>query len=451
MKCPKKMIILRKLLAPIFGNDRQRRAARCQPLVEVLEDRCVPSTYTITDLGTFGGADSQAFSVNEKAQVAGFATTSDDLPFAFRWDDGHLTNLGTLGGLVAIGLGINNDGHVVGTANTTAPDTVNGGQQNHAFLWSRGVMRDLGTVPGTINSDAWAINARDQVVGWSYNLPPDDVDPATNPGNSHPFIWDRGVMKELTLAAGMTNGFAGAINEAGVIAGNGFDGSTLHALVWRADKSGAYVPLDLGFPAGTGRSSLRGINNDGDVVGDARFIGGPGHAFWWRLDRHGHYAPTDLGTLGGRGSGALDINNRGQIVGRSSIAGGALHAFLYDAAGMHDLNDLVPPDSGWLLDTARSINDRGQIVGLGIHDGEFHAFLLNPSESGSHARSILVHAGQSIQAAVDAALPGTTIRIEPGTYAEAVHVAKPNLHLIGLNGPHGEGVVIVNPSDEEDG
>lgn len=348
--------------------------------VERLQDRCVPAAYAITELGTFGGSESHGFSINEAGQVAGFGTTSDELPFAFRWDHGQSTNLGTLGGFVSVGLGIDDRGRVVGTANNTDPDTVNGGQQNHAFLWDHGTMRDLGSVPGTINSEGWAVNNRAQVVGWSYNLPPDFVDPAANPFNSFPFVWQDGVMTALPMPA-MTNGFAGAINASGLIAGNAFDGATLHAMVWQQDQTGAYVPLDLGFPAGTFRSSLRGVNNQGDVVGDARLIGGPGHAFWWQPDGHGGYVARDLGTLGGFGSGALDINNRDQIVGRSRSAGGAQHAFLYDTTGMHDLNDLIPTGSGWVLDTARGINDRGQIVGVGIHNGEFHGYLLTPTHA----------------------------------------------------------------------
>jgi probable HAF family extracellular repeat protein len=424
--------------------------------LEFLEHRSLPSVYTVTDLGTFGGTESHGYGINEAGQVAGFATTADELPLAFRWDRGQLTDLGTLGGLAAIGFGIDDRGRVVGTANNTDPDTVNGGEQGHAFLWDRGSLRDLGTVPGTINSDAWAINSRGQVVGWSYNLPPDFVNPVTTPHNSHAFVWDGGVMTDLALPDGMKNSFAGAVNDSGVIAGNAADGSTLHALVWRKYRTGTYVPLDLGFPAGTFRSSLRGINNDGDVVGDARLTGGPGHAFWWNPDGHGGYLPTDLGTLGGFGSGALDINNRDQIVGRSRAADGQQHAFLYDAAGMHDLNGLIPADSGWVLDTARSINDRGQVVGVGIHDGEFHGFLLTPTHGYTASATpgpqrVVVYAGKSIQAAVDAALSGTAIYIQPGVYAESVHVAKPDTRLIGPTGPRGERVFVTNPGDEEDG
>ncbi len=64
---------------------------------------------------------------------------------------------------------------------------------------------------------------------------------------------------------------------------------------------------------------------------------------------------------------------------------------------------------------------------------------------------IVVHAGGSIQAAVDAAGRGAVIEIEPGTYAEAVHVAVPGLKLVGRRGKQGGGVIIVNPGTAEDG
>jgi parallel beta-helix repeat protein len=54
-----------------------------------------------------------------------------------------------------------------------------------------------------------------------------------------------------------------------------------------------------------------------------------------------------------------------------------------------------------------------------------------------------VHPGQSIQAAIDAAAPGTTILIDPGTYRQSVTVAKPGITLAGKGGPGS--VVLENP------
>ena len=66
------------------------------------------------------------------------------------------------------------------------------------------------------------------------------------------------------------------------------------------------------------------------------------------------------------------------------------------------------------------------------------------------APDIVVPAGGSIQAAVDAAGAGSVIHIEPGTYSEAVTIDKPGIKLIGLDGSEG-GVVIENPGGEENG
>ena len=43
-----------------------------------------------------------------------------------------------------------------------------------------------------------------------------------------------------------------------------------------------------------------------------------------------------------------------------------------------DLNTLLPDGSGWTLFDAQAVNSRGQIVGGGIHNGEFHAYLMTP-------------------------------------------------------------------------
>jgi len=63
---------------------------------------------------------------------------------------------------------------------------------------------------------------------------------------------------------------------------------------------------------------------------------------------------------------------------------------------------------------------------------------------------ITVHAGESIQVAVDVAQPGALIKIEPGTYSESITVSKAGIKLVGIT-QNGAGVIIQNPGDEEDG
>src|SRR5262245_31838386 len=62
--------------------------------------------------------------------------------------------------------------------------------------------------------------------------------------------------------------------------------------------------------------------------------------------------------------------------------------------------------------------------------------------------SVTIGPGDSIQATVDAAMPGTTIYLRPGTYVQSVVVNKPDIHLVGL-GPRKP--VIADPAGTGDG
>jgi probable HAF family extracellular repeat protein len=67
-------------------------------------------------------------------------------------------------------------------------------------------------------------------------------------------------------------------------------------------------------------------------------------------------------------------------VGESNSATGD-SAFLWTSkSGMQDLNNLLDASgNGWALKQADGINDRGQIVGYGVHNGVTHGFLLTPT------------------------------------------------------------------------
>ena len=54
--------------------------------------------------------------------------------------------------------------------------------------------------------------------------------------------------------------------------------------------------------------------------------------------------------------------------------------------GLRDLNDLIPPNSGWVLKEARDINNSGDIVGYGSINGVNHAFLLERFDGGFAVR-----------------------------------------------------------------
>ena len=214
--------------------------------------------------------------------------------------------------------------------------------------------------------------------------------------------------------------FVTGVNNRGQIVGQNagyseFTGSTVdteflgHATSWKeagitAWDSGATDlgalggAADLGYPFGYS-SSANGVNDLGQVVGysttvpmyyDPAWAGWDGsvpiHAILWATSS----GLSDLGTLTDDAfSAASKINLFGQVIGTSGNSAvfdqssqrykvvGRPFIWIRNS-GMRELNTLIPPNSGWLLNTATDINIGGQIVGTGTHNGQTHGFLLTP-------------------------------------------------------------------------
>ena len=95
---------------------------------------------------------------------------------------------------------------------------------------------------------------------------------------------------------------------------------------------------------------------------------------------------TDLGTLGGKSSQAGNgeflneggINDFGEAVGVAETANRGLHSFIFSHGGITDLSLLAPVVAvGWTDIVVNSINNNGQMVGYGDHNGNSEAFLLS--------------------------------------------------------------------------
>jgi probable HAF family extracellular repeat protein len=77
----------------------------------------------------------------------------------------------------------------------------------------------------------------------------------------------------------------------------------------------------------------------------------------------------------------MAINDSGAVVGTCwspQSYNGDQHAFIYDKGVSTDLNDLLPPNSGWMLEFAYGINNQGQIVCDGEYFGEPATAVLTP-------------------------------------------------------------------------
>ena len=321
-------------------------------------------TYTITDLGTLGGNSSGARGVNSTGEVTGYAYSSQTKSNVFLFTGGKMTNLGTLGGTSAIGLAINTSGQVTGYS------TLSSGEYR-GFISINNKLTSVGTLGGSY-SDAEGVNDAGQVTGAS----------ATANGNIHPYLFSNGKIKDLGTLPGGNNPWdwntGDAVNSSGEVVGWGYNTQGFRAILWSNGKI-----QDLGTLGGS-FSQAFGINDLGQITGQAYITGGIGaDAFLYE-----NGVMQDLGTItsptGGNGqySDGLSINNSGVVVGESTYQKNptaiVYHAFVYSSGKMQDLNSLIPANSGWVLTTAYSINDAGQIVGYGTLNKQSRAFLLTP-------------------------------------------------------------------------
>jgi probable HAF family extracellular repeat protein len=304
--------------------------------------------YTITHI-TLGGTWSTAQAINDLGQVVGTSQISGDMSYhGFIYYKGTITDIGLINPY-----DINNPGQVVGLYNTE----INGDSTVRSFIYTNGVLTDLGTIssPPTVDprAQSWAngINDFTQVVG-SANTVYVGLD-------FHAYLYSNNGMENIDPDE---QSEALAINNHGAVVGNERDGRIFlysGGMIERLDIFGA--ALD--------------INDQGEFVGWGSWGDGSEGAF---LYREGEIIP--LGDLSEPGNTKpLAINESSQIVGHSDIGcverpwgtGHIDHAFLYDNGVMTDLNGLAPANSGWELMYATDINNRGQIVGYGVRDGQF--------------------------------------------------------------------------------
>jgi probable HAF family extracellular repeat protein len=320
------------------------------------------ATYTITELGNLGYPVTVANAMNNNGQVTGRSYTkktiegSCSLRFrpcpehvynAFLWEAGTIKNLGTLGGNFSEGTAINNLGEVAGNSELKSGE-------RQAFLFHNGKMTDLG-VAGR-ETHAAAINEAGVVAG-SMSIPGE--------GHTDAILISNGKLTDLGLLPGEGGIFTGAsgVNGSNEVVGSGDNReSMLRAFLWRNGTM-----TDLGTLGGP-QAAAYAINNSGQIVGFAQTSTDADHGF---IDSGGRMTDLGLNVF------PHAINNNGVIVG----GGGCGAAIIVSGGVCQNLQNLIPAGSGYTLQEAKGVNDRGQIIVYAQTEGinPIHALLLTPN------------------------------------------------------------------------
>jgi probable HAF family extracellular repeat protein len=359
----------------------------------------------MTDLGTLpSGASSASAWISSRGLIAGASENGQIDPLisepeirAVLWQEGGITDLGTLeGGYESAANAVNNQGVVVGWSTNTVADPFPGvdggasvglGYQTRAFLSQNGAGQDLGTLRTGTDATVYLVNENGQAAGDSFTDQTLNTTATcgTNVPTQDPFFWDKekGMIDIGTL--GGVCGFASGMNSRGQVVGlSDLAGDQKwHAYVW--NRHGKIQ--DLGTFGGSNSSAIA-VNDAGHVIGWADLLGDKSlHAFLWR-----HGKKSDLGTLHKDPcSQSFGLNSHDQVVG-ISVPGcdfenqSAYSAFLWqDGEGIVDLNALVSHGSDLHLAMPETVNDRGEIAGVGfLANGYEHAFVLIPCDQ-NHA------------------------------------------------------------------
>lgn len=319
----------------------------------------------IRDHGTFAGQSLDLVDLNDNGMVVG-RISSQAQPFnprAFTWAAAR--------GWRILPSPAEAGANAVNNLNWTVGWTGEAASASRAVLWTNGGARITLGPPAPQRSEASAINLFGFTVGSVFGAD----------GTSRAMLWSPlGGALDLGMIEGGTGAAATHINTRGEVAGSAGRQTQSLGFYWSRERGMVPITADNIFRT----LSVVDLNELGDVAGNTLTSDGQGFfaPYVWSLGAGYRQLP-----LAGAPSGNLyGLNNRRELVGdlQLSIQDRAdRRAALWNgAAGPVDLNTrLVRAPAALVLDTARAINDRGEILA----DSNAGLVLLRPGRTGTPA------------------------------------------------------------------
>ncbi len=311
------------------------------------------SRYTVQDIGSLPVGDQWLpTSINDKGVIVGVALNGLDTmrEKAFVWRQGKMTALTGSGG-ASYAREINNRGDILGEARGADAAT-------RPLIWPSGKEK----------APRWL---SDKKAGHAYSL--NQKGTALFSEGETFLFWPSRTALSLKAPEGKFVSLP-HLNDREEVAGNfarlgGEFSATIaeQPFLWQAGK----ITL---LPTLGGRSFCMGLNNAGVAAGWTETSERVRHACVWKEG-----VLQDLSLPEFRTSEATAINDSGIIVGHIYTQQIEMRAYLWKNGEAIDLNTRIPADSGWKLNYADGINNRGQIIGSGYYKGHQHGFVLTPS------------------------------------------------------------------------
>lgn len=315
----------------------------------------IPTRYTIISLG-----ENIPTAINDRGDIAGVCGTFACIRLAA---DGIWRSLGALGGSAqSAAYDIDSLGRVVGSSST---DPYVG---QHAFRYSGVLGSPLIDITEEFYSEEPVAAAEAISISSSGFVAGTITFPSLE---RHAFLTINGVGQDLGALPGSSFSRAMKVNSSGTVVGYSTYVSGLSTAFVKtlADPSMKSITPFIG-----GNSAAYGMNDAGFVIGD--FTQAPSWLTYYGFLYYRN-PQTETETITQIKNGSFvhlsAINNPGDVVGTTDFG-----AFVYRDGTMRNLNEMIPPGSGWNLGEAISNNNIGQIIGRGTLNEQTQAFLLTP-------------------------------------------------------------------------